>query len=73
MEISPLVIAIVAAIASILSIATTAIGLKNKELNKSDRGFLVFNVVANSLVLIVCLVYFGLKLKNRGSTSLLAI
>ena len=70
MEINPMVIAVVATLASIFSIATTSIGLTylNKTSNhkKSDKGFLIFNIIISSLVLAVCLLYFGLKFKTRS-------
>ena len=70
MEINTILIVIIASVASIFSIATSALGLQYVPKNtkeKAARGFLTFNVVVSSLVLLLCLVYFGLKLKNRTS------
>lgn len=70
-NINPLLLAVIAFIASILSVATTSVGLRNTpESSKSDRTFLTINMVTSVLLLVLCLVYFGYRYMMRTTMPL---
>lgn len=66
-----MVIVLIASLSAIFSIATTALGLKYyneaSKKTKSDRGFLIVNMIVSCVVLLACLVYVGLKLKGHSA------
>ena len=68
-DINPLLLTVIAFIASILSISTTSIGLKNTRESdpESDKTYLTISMVCSVLLLLVCLVYFGYRYKMRAT------
>ncbi len=74
MEVPEIVIAILALIACVFSIATGSIGIKAfnmnneyKEKNKPNFGFIVFNLVISIIIACVALFDIILILKNKLS------
>ncbi len=67
-NVNPLLLTVIAFIASILSISTTSIGLKNtRDDQESDKTYLTISMVCSVLLLVLCLVYFGYRYKMRAT------
>jgi hypothetical protein len=71
MQISPVVLAIVAILVGITGIASNAIGINDIEKHPNARNYLIFNLIVNIAFIVGAGGYLWMTSKSGGTTQLL--